>query len=651
MADNEEIKKNDSFKHSNSIKDKEDNNDKILSYRKDMWMYFDSIKDKFFFDRAKAKTLLYIISQKNDLEYEYSESLKYLYNQFIIQFDHSNKNSVNDINDEYTLNISINNIINNLKSESELYANHSKDVLENIIKPLEGFIMNQCEIINELIGLMESYENEYKLINHQLEQKQINFHHGAKSVETAINKLELIKNRIDNPDEENFNNEVSIFDLEDEDSQNEMIEKCNEMVEKNTIMAKQIQSEYCQFITKANNEREKYIKLSEHIYDKVQNLDESFIKMMKNQLKLMIDKEINLIENIKKNKINLSEYIDKINCEKDINLFISSKIIKFSLPKPFEYVDYSPEVILRNRKGYSEATQHEISLKILEQIKHIFKYEKPSSNKIEEENIDFINNSVTEIWDGNSYDQKKLQTLFKEHIYRLRFLRMLNQYRVEGIFILKNISFQNFCMALSSLLDNAILEEDLECIKLCMILSQTFYLEGEKKILLQSGITLNTIWQNKEFWEKIIEYSIDEEINYSKGFLIFLEEDSKSKEKRVESAIMSTLITFLFNMKLFGYPENDIKIVINEFIEKYKIDGTMIYATNVNMNEIKDNIIVESVDNIINNEIKENEDNNKIKKNDISNSKNEEIIDNNINIEKNKELIEEKNKEQKNENI
>jgi hypothetical protein len=206
-------------------------------------------------------------------------------------------------------------------------------------------------------------------------------------------------------------------------------------------------------------------------------------------------------------------------------------------------------------------------------------------------------------------------------------------------------------MALSSLLDNAILEEDLECIKLCMILSQTFYLEGEKKILLQSGITLNTIWQNKEFWEKIIEYSIDEEINYSKGFLIFLEEDSKSKEKRVESAIMSTLITFLFNMKLFGYPENEIKIVINEFIEKYKIDGTMIYATNVNMNEIKDNIIVESVDNIINNEIKENEDNNKIKKNDISNSKNEEIIDNNINIEKNKELIEEKNKEQKNENI
>ncbi len=76
-----------------------------------------------------------------------------------------------------------------------------------------------------------------------------------------------------------------------------------------------------------------------------------------------------------------------------------------------------------------------------------------------------------------------MDSLFKEHTYKIRFLRMLNQYRVEGIFILKNISFQNFCMALSTLLDCAILEEDFECIKLCMILSQTFYLQGEKNTL------------------------------------------------------------------------------------------------------------------------------------------------------------------------
>ena len=441
-----------------------------------------------------------------------------------------------------------------------------------------------------------------------------------------MNKLEMMKNKIKEKTERkgSYDKEENIFNLEEEEENDkEMVEKLNEMVQKNSTQAKQLQIEYQEYIIKANNEREKYIKLCEHVYEKVQKLDEEFIKMMKNQFKLIIDKEINLIENIKKDKINMLDFTNKIDYEKDIEFFINSKITKFSLPKQFEYVDYYPDVILRNRKGYAEPVQHEISLKILENLKNIFKYEKPSTNEIEEENINFINDSVNDIWDGNNYNKKKLDLLFKEHKYRLRFLRMLNQYRIEGIFILKNISFQNFCMTLCSLLDCAILEEDFECIKLCMILSQTFYLQGEKKILLQSGITLNTIWQKKDFWVKIIEYSINEEINYSKGYLIFLEEDSKSREKRVESAIMSTLITFLFNMKLFGYSENEIRIIIDEFIEKYKIDGTMIYATNINMKEIKDDIIVESVENIIKNS-NENEQSNKIQRNNTNDSKDDD---------------------------
>ena len=143
----------------NSIASKKNDSSKSLklSYKKDLWMYYDTIKDKFFFDRTKAKTLLYIISQKTDLEYEYSQSLKYLYDQFTMQFDnHIYKNNNSNTYNEYTLNIAINNLINNLKHESELYSNHSNNILETIIKPLEGFIMNQCEVINEFNGLMEN---------------------------------------------------------------------------------------------------------------------------------------------------------------------------------------------------------------------------------------------------------------------------------------------------------------------------------------------------------------------------------------------------------------------------------------------------------------------------------------------------------------
>ena len=68
-------------------------------------------------------------------------------------------------------------------------------------------------------------------------------------------------------------------------------------------------------------------------------------------------------------------------------------------------------------------------------------------------------------------------------------------------------------------------------------------------------------------------------------------------------------------MKLFGYSEEDTKEVINEFIEKYNIDKNVVYASDVSMKEIKDDIIVESVDNIVENEIKaENENNNQLKR-------------------------------------
>ena len=581
-------------------------------YKKGLWMYFSSIKNKFFLDRTKAKALLYIISQKNEIEYEYSESLKYLYKQFISQFDNYMSSSHSKYFNENSLNITINIFINNLKYESELYANHSKEILNILIKPLEGFIMNQCEISYELIGLMESYEKEFKLVCQQIEQKKNNFHQAGKNVENALKKLELMKKKQSSKEEEN-------------DNENDSIKKFEDIFNKNADIGKLLRIEYEEYIKKANEERERYIKLCENIYDKIQNLDEEYIKMMKNNLKVLINKEMNLIENIQKDKVNILQYVDKINVENDIKVFINSKITKFDPPKPFEYMDYKPDIILRNRESHNGTIQKEINKKIINNLNQIFKFEKSTTNLKEEENINFINETVNDIWDGLNYNNNKLEILFKEHIYRLRFLRMLNQYRVEGIFLLQNMSFKNFCMIISSLLEKSIEYKDYECIKFCMILSQTFYLQGEKKVSLQSGIALNQIWQDKNFWKNIIEYSIYEDLNISKGYIVFLKEDVKTRERRVESTIISNLITFLFNMKLFGYSEEDTKVVIDEFIEKYNIDKSVVYASDVSMKEIKDDIIVESVDNIVKNDIKEESENdNKLKRENTNKSQKDE---------------------------
>ena len=619
--------------------------DKKLSYKKDLWMYFDDINEKFFFERNKAKTLLYIISQKNDIDYEYSESLKYLFNQYITQFDaHQEQINSNIDNEKNTLNKAIKSLINGLKMESELYLNHTKNILENFIKPLEGFIMNQCEISNEFSRLMKSYEKEFMNAYKQVEEKQLNFFQGGKSIENAINKLEKIKykNKKENYDKNIEEKNINNNDIDIDDEEKEMIEKMNEILEKNKTTSKQLQLDYQEYIKKANVEREKYIKLSENLYDKVQRLDEEFIKQMKTKIIFLTENELKLIDNIKNNISSTLQLSKEINIENEINLFINSKSTKFSHPKLFEYVDYNPYIILRNRKGHIDAIESEISSKIVECLKETFKYDKTKDNLIQEENIKFINDTVNDIWDGNKYNDNKLEKLFKDHIYRMNFLHMLNQYRVEGVFILQNESFQNFTKTLSSILEKSIIDKDYESIKYCMILSQTFYLQTEtKKILLQSCMTQNEIWKQKDFWIDIIEYSINEEINAEKEYYVFLSENRESREKRIESAVISNLITFLFNMKLFGYSEDKSKLVIDQFIKKYNIDGNLIYATNISIKEVQEDIIIQSVDSIINNEInQDNEIKTPTKGEDINNNKTNDI---NLNKSDKKEINDDNN--------
>ena len=619
--------------------------DKKLSYKKDLWMYFDDINEKFFFERNKAKTLLYIISQKNDIDYEYSESLKYLFNQYITQFDaHQEQINSNIDNEKNTLNKAIKSLINGLKMESELYLNHTKNILENFIKPLEGFIMNQCEISNEFSRLMKSYEKEFMNAYKQVEEKQLNFFQGGKSIENAINKLEKIKykNKKENYDKNIEEKNINNNDIDIDDEEKEMIEKMNEILENNKMTSKQLQLDYQEYIKKANVEREKYIKLSENLYDKVQRLDEEFIKQMKTKIIFLTENELKLIDNIKNNISSTLQLSKEINIENEINLFINSKSTKFSHPKLFEYVDYNPYIILRNRKGHIDAIESEISSKIVECLKETFKYDKTKDNLIQEENIKFINDTVNDIWDGNKYNDNKLEKLFKDHIYRMNFLHMLNQYRVEGVFILQNESFQNFTKTLSSILEKSIIDKDYESIKYCMILSQTFYLQTEtKKILLQSCMTQNEIWKQKDFWIDIIEYSINEEINTEKEYYVFLSENRESREKRIESAVISNLITFLFNMKLFGYSEDKSKLVIDQFIKKYNIDGNLIYATNISIKEVQEDIIIQSVDSIINNEInQENEIKTPTKGEDINNNKTNDI---NLNKSDKKEINDDNN--------
>ena len=142
--------------------------------------------------------------------------------------------------------------------------------------------------------------------------------------------------------------------------------------------------------------------------------------------------------------------------------------------------------------------------------------------------------------------------------------------------------------------------KDYESIKTCMILSETFYYKSIDKVSLQKEILKNKIWKDAIFWEEMIEYSINEEINTNNGILVFLEENSeengeKKREERIKNSVNSVLITFSYNMNLFNVPKKERMEIINIFIDKYKIEDYVLIENELEVNEVENDILTESI--------------------------------------------------------
>ena len=96
--------------------------------------------------------------------------------------------------------------------------------------------------------------------------------------------------------------------------------------------------------------------------------------------------------------------------------------------------------------------------------------------------------------------------------------------------------------------------------------------------------------------------------------MVFLEEDEIKREERVKNSVNSVLITFSYNMKLFKFPLKERKEIIDIFMKKYGIKENMFYNDDdIDVHEIEDEIIIESVASNLDIESKENQNQNQNK--------------------------------------
>ena len=563
---------------------------KKLSYINNLWLYFEEIKNRFLCNRDKIKTIIKIYNKKISLDKKYTSEIKALCNKYYEKYKKDNIITPSEM--------AINKLIDVFKEEIIIFEEQINYIKSELIKSLNGLIEGQISVSNEMIKLMESSLIDFKLINQLLRERETNLMKIGKEFESTMYKIERIKMKYEN---KNLDKSEKIFNKTGEEQKHKQEKNENNSKddiflslkkEKEVIVkkAKVIQYEYESFISIANDEREKYINITAQIYNQFQLLDEQFVQKIKESFKNLIEKEIDFLKQYTEIKSNfLGKYINIINVEEDINSFINSKKVKFKIPPEIGCLYYTPQIVLKNR---NDPIESKITEKVNNEINSLFLKNKKKESKEESNIFNFINTCIKFISQEKEYDKEQLLKLLEKTEYRKKFFFALNQYRIEGIFELQKKTFNELSFLFNNLISFAILDEDYDSIKSIIILSQTFYLGKNKELFLNACIENNKIWKEKLLWENLIDFSINEELNNPKDFYMFLDENSKSREQRINSTITSSIITFIFNMKLFDYPEEKYKELIDDLVEKYKIDGTSIYAT---LNSI--NIVIEKENN------------------------------------------------------
>ncbi len=601
IIENEDTDINNNVKKNNNI-----------SYKKDLWMYFESINTKFKKDRQKAKSLMYIISQKSILSEEYANNLELLYNQFSIELSYfiDEEHSKNNDNKKYSLDNFLNIFLENIKNESILFKNYSKLIKNKFLNILDQNIKIQYEMNSHLNELYKTYESKFKNVLQNIKNYKEIYEKAGKLLEDSKKKYEIMKEEIETKKEKNENNEAD----------NLRYKKCEEENKQRIKEAKEKQEKYEDYIIIANKEREKYIELSEKIYDLAQKLDNEYIDLIKNNMSFLLKSKSDMFNIIFEENQNILKNIKLIDFNSEMEMFANSKFPKYALPKPFVYEQYTPYLYLRERNKIDlNAKKQNIYKNIVHDLNHLFYSDKFNINNIDNNNeninnkenkenkennelkiniddIDFIRNIVHEAWNSKKLDNKRINNLLKNEHLRLVFLRELNQYRHEGVFLLNNISYDNLTYLFNLIINISKKEKDYESIKTCMILSQTFYKSiSNKNVLLQKEVMKNEIWKKKKFWEEMIDYSIKEQINSKKEYLVFLEENEEKREERVKNVVNSVLITFSYNMKLMNISLKERKEIIDIFIKKYKLDDNIIIHEDLDNNEIEEDILTESI--------------------------------------------------------
>ena len=197
----------------------------------------------------------------------------------------------------------------------------------------------------------------------------------------------------------------------------------------------------------------------------------------------------------------------------------------------------------------------------------------------------YINNNIELIKDFEiEYERNELSSqevsdlieLLNIHENRVILLQKLSDYRARGKFILCEQDYEFLSKIFNIISDQIKKDNDYHSAEMVIILSATYYIEdGKRKKYIQESIKANKIFNDKNFWEEFLCYSINKEIMKTLNVDQKVKEDKKNSDYKYSNVVFSQILTLIDNMFEFDLDYNTIKDVLNPKISYYKLNDEL----------------------------------------------------------------------------
>ena len=539
-------------------------------YEQKLWGKIDFLHEKTLKEHSNLNIFSEIITKYRQALNDFSKSID--------NIKHKNAAIVDQNDKDNTIDLTLTNLKQALKSHVDEFKECSNHMKKSIINPIIKTIDDKYTEEKELYSQYNKSKNLYNNSKINLEKVRKEFEASAKICESNIFNMIQSKYQTLNSEED--------------------AAKYEERMKLSITSTKNLEDKYYKLLEDTNKARENEINKQRELLKFYQIINTDFYLKLNCIISYFIPMVKKMFTSILLSMDALDYRFKNINIQQDMNNFIERNKTDLKGDDPIPFIPYSPEADLtKNFAGIEkkELEALDINYQVISTLHQNFRDIRKDLNMEEEEKkfrLRFLCTQIFKIGPGISFnpkEKKELIVLLKEPFYKSYFLVTLSKQRTKGRFQRSETLIKDLSDIIHNILDESQKTKDFESAKNCIILSQTFYHEKKnpknkneiKKIYLFDYIKNYKWLQSLDFWEGIIEHMIqneiakNEEVNKKNNVINETQEDIKS---RLSNIGFSQVLSYSNNMIEFKIDKKDITKVVDSFIKKYEIEESMAQA-------------------------------------------------------------------------